>query len=286
MWVKNPDVIKRTWKGAIHYISNLKFCGYTDWRLANRKELRSLIHYGEIDSSSWLNLQGFSNIQPDQYWSSTTDAVDEDNAWAVHMTTGSLDRKSKNTSLYVFPVRGRISFAMTPTEGTIGTEVVLTGTNFGDKTGKVLIGKKALKILEWSESLIRCEITKALPPGTYDVEVLPKKTPSIIQEDAFTMKPPEIIGVDVDPVAGGKEVTVKVTGRFFGTKKGRVYLDYQVDGLQLRKYFKILSWPMTSETGTGVGEVTFLFPANLASGSYQLVIENQVGLDTFTLIED
>lgn len=41
-----------------------------DWRLPNRKELRSLVNYSQTDGSAWLNGQGFVNATNGYYWSS------------------------------------------------------------------------------------------------------------------------------------------------------------------------------------------------------------------------
>ena len=60
-------------------------------------------------------------------------------------------------------------------EGTIGTQLMLTGSGFGEKKGKVLIGDvalkktKALKIAKvWRDDQIICTVTK-LPEGPYTV---------------------------------------------------------------------------------------------------------------------
>ncbi len=105
MWVKSPDSTTRTWANALIYANGLSLCGYDDWRLPNRKELRSLVNYGEATQATWLNNQGFSNVQTWYYWSSTTYANDTDNAWVVFMWYGYMQPGSKTTSIYVWPVR-------------------------------------------------------------------------------------------------------------------------------------------------------------------------------------
>jgi hypothetical protein len=105
MWVKSPDSTTRLWQGALDYANTLNLCGYTDWRLPNRKELFSLIHYGQSNTATWLNGQGFSNVQAHWYWSSTTYAVSTDGAWDVGMSGGSVNIGSKAFVFYVWPVR-------------------------------------------------------------------------------------------------------------------------------------------------------------------------------------
>jgi hypothetical protein len=82
MWVPSGGVI-RSWDGALFYSNNLTACGFSDWRLPNRKELRSLINYGESNNVTWLNSQGFSNVSDASYWTSTSYAASANSAWLV-----------------------------------------------------------------------------------------------------------------------------------------------------------------------------------------------------------
>lgn len=77
MWVKASGE-NLTWAASLTYINVLDYCGYSDWRLPNKKELRSLINFGQSNFASWLNRQGFVGIQSTsaEYWSSTTYAPD------------------------------------------------------------------------------------------------------------------------------------------------------------------------------------------------------------------
>jgi len=65
------------WQDALTYVACLNTNNYlkhNDWRLPNVDELRTLTNYGQLDSSVWLIAQGFSNVQANGYWSSTTSA--------------------------------------------------------------------------------------------------------------------------------------------------------------------------------------------------------------------
>ncbi|MBI4710065.1 MAG: DUF1566 domain-containing protein [Nitrospirae bacterium] len=66
------------WQEALDYAAQLNsgagLCGYTDWVLPNVNELESIVNVSEPDPAAWLNGQGFYNVQPDIYWTSTTDA--------------------------------------------------------------------------------------------------------------------------------------------------------------------------------------------------------------------
>ena len=105
MWVRTPDSTTRTWANALTYANDLTICGYTDWRLPNRKELRSLINYEQANSATWLNTQGFSNVQASGYWSSSTYASNPTDAWRVVMWGGTVYGYSKTNTYYVWPVR-------------------------------------------------------------------------------------------------------------------------------------------------------------------------------------
>jgi hypothetical protein len=108
-------------------------------------------------------------------------------------------------------------------------------------------------------------IKKPLPPGiAYDVVLQlkePKGVDPITLPGAFTMMAPEI--GTVDPNTGAKGTEVEISGNFFSTKKGKVYLG--------EKKCKVSSWGMDS--------ITFVVPKGLVSGStYPLKVINKVGI--------
>ena len=105
MWVKNPDSTPLTWEDALTYANKLTLCGHDDWRLPNVNELESLIHAGQSNTATWLNAQGFSNVQSDWYWSSTTSAFSTEDAWFVFMQNGNVRIDGKGVHNYVWPVR-------------------------------------------------------------------------------------------------------------------------------------------------------------------------------------
>ena len=101
----------KTWQGALDYVACLNtnsYLGYTDWRLPNVNELKSLVHAGQSSISAWLNTQGFNNVQSSYYWSSTSGAgytYYADGAWVVSMWSGGMVSSSKTSYYYVWPVR-------------------------------------------------------------------------------------------------------------------------------------------------------------------------------------
>jgi hypothetical protein len=105
MWEQAPYGTTRTWANALTYSNDLNLGGYSDWRLPNVNELESLINAGEVDTEAWLNQQGFSNVQADNYWSSTTYAFTTDLAWCVYVGGGDVVNGDKTTSYCVLAVR-------------------------------------------------------------------------------------------------------------------------------------------------------------------------------------
>ena len=108
MWPKNGNLAggTKTWQEGLDYANSLNYCGHTDWRLPNRKELFSLVNREEPDSAAWLNTEGFNNVQSSFYWSSSTDVSDTYYAWSVYMGSGSVFSYYKVNSSYVWLVRG------------------------------------------------------------------------------------------------------------------------------------------------------------------------------------
>jgi hypothetical protein len=111
MWSKDGNLAgTRSWQGALDWVDNLNngvgLCGYTDWRLPNRKELKSLVNRQQSSSAAWLNTQGFISVQGNYYWSSTTYYPSNLSAWVVHMYDGYVYNAEKFfTHINVWPVR-------------------------------------------------------------------------------------------------------------------------------------------------------------------------------------
>jgi len=158
-------------------------------------------------------------------------------------------------------------------EGTIGTQVTITGSDFGIKKGKVLIQKIATRIAKegWAPDSIICTLTRVPPAGTHDVSIRPYRADDISLFSAFTVKPPEIDSLDF--YAGAARDPITITGTFFGTRKGKVYLEYEKNGKLKRKACRVTSWGMDS--------ITFLVPKTskrFPPGAYPLKVINKVGI--------
>jgi hypothetical protein len=154
-------------------------------------------------------------------------------------------------------------------EGTIGTQITITGSDFGTRKGKVLIGGKAAKITNWSDTVITGVIKKALSPGVYDVVLQPKEPKDvdpITLPDAFTIMAPDIISVV--PNSGGEGAVITISGNYFGSKKGKVYVEDQK--------CKVTSWTMDDPVN-GESTIVFVVHKKISAGAHSLIVENKVG---------
>lgn len=189
------------------------------------------------------------------------------------------------TGTCVVPINGDVTVTATfnlpsevlPAVGTIGTQITITGSGFGDKKGKVLIGGVAAKITKdgWADDRIIALLTKVPPPGgPYDVTINLKSKPpaSILLEDAFTVRSPRISSYSLSSARPGNEVTVN--GFYFGGKKGKVYLVSET-GSNKPKSCKVTYWYMDPTDGTN-SEIKFMIP-KVEPGSYWLYINNKAG---------
>jgi len=164
-----------------------------------------------------------------------------------------------------------------PSQGTIGTQFTISGQVFGEKKGKVLIGSGKCQVLDWTDTSVRCLIKKVpstMPPGIYNVTVQPKgkgMRPAVI-EKAFTIMAPQID--TITPSSGVANDEIKIEGKFFGTKKAKVYME---DGIKKKKC-KVSFQKMDSKTGES--ELRMRVPKGLHPRQCDVTVTNKVGEDT------
>ena len=122
---------------------------------------------------------------------------------------------------------------LTVLQGTVGTRFTLQGSGFGSQKPTVYVEyektpgitkKVSAKVESYSDTSITCLWTNTLPPGTYNLKVLPKaKGSAPISMDTFSIQNPVINGVA--PNTGKVADKITINGMFFSSKKPKVYLE-------------------------------------------------------------
>jgi hypothetical protein len=89
----------------IDALNDAHFGGYSDWRMPNRKELRSIVDLSRYIPA--INTVYFPNTWIGSYWSSTTCADNPVHAWPIEFYSGSSSSyQGKSFYGYVRAVRG------------------------------------------------------------------------------------------------------------------------------------------------------------------------------------
>ncbi len=106
MWQQEDDKTSYTWEQALTYCENLDVppSTYTDWRLPNNNELRSIVDNSQYNPT--IDISAFLNTKLSNYWSSTADNKYPGLAWVVNFSSGSVSLYDKTVSYYVRCVRG------------------------------------------------------------------------------------------------------------------------------------------------------------------------------------
>jgi hypothetical protein len=129
-WTRDADALSpaacsleivTSWQQALDQVRCLnqnRYLGYSDWRLPNIHELESLVSY-EVNSplesgevlfvSEWLASQGFTDVKPFYYWSSSSVVGDPQYVWSMNLYAGYLEPIVKSGTCYLWPVRDAFS---------------------------------------------------------------------------------------------------------------------------------------------------------------------------------
>jgi hypothetical protein len=92
----------------IKVLNEIKFGGFSDWRIPNMKELISIVDRGN-ELYPAVNKVWFPNTESSSYWSSTTSSDNINFAWSVYFGSGMAGYGDKCYSRYARAVRGKQS---------------------------------------------------------------------------------------------------------------------------------------------------------------------------------
>jgi hypothetical protein len=103
MWQDDAIGTDTTWQNAIERCETLTLGSYSDWRLPNINELKSIVDRSKVYPAI---VTGFVNTSSSNfYWSSTTYENLKSYAWLVDFYYGRVGYDSKGNNLYVRCVR-------------------------------------------------------------------------------------------------------------------------------------------------------------------------------------
>ncbi len=113
VWTRdaNPFDFPLPWQEALDRIAALNeegYLGHRDWRLPNRRELRSLMDY-QARKPALPAAHPFRNVFLGWYWTSTTAAINPAYAWYIHMEGARMFYGRKDQDYLCWPVRGTSS---------------------------------------------------------------------------------------------------------------------------------------------------------------------------------
>jgi len=97
-----------TWSEALEAVKGLnreKFGGCCDWRLPNRRELRSVVSHADKKPALPAG-HPFEEVFLGWYWTSTTAEIFPANAWYVHLEGGRMFYGNKAQRYLAWPLRG------------------------------------------------------------------------------------------------------------------------------------------------------------------------------------
>ena len=109
VWTRNANLagFPLTWQEALDHISDMNregAFGYSDWRLPNRRELRSLMSH-QTRKPALPEGHPFTDIFLGWYWTSTTSMTNRAYAWYVHMEGARMFYGNKEQFCLLWPVR-------------------------------------------------------------------------------------------------------------------------------------------------------------------------------------
>src|SRR5665647_3152044 len=110
IWCRNANLAEfpLSWPEALDFVATMnreQRFGRRDWRLPNRRELRSLLSL-QTRLPALPEGHPFMNVFNGWYWSATTAAISPAHAWYVALDGGRMFYGGKDQSFMLWPVRG------------------------------------------------------------------------------------------------------------------------------------------------------------------------------------
>lgn len=109
-WTRSANLAEfpLTWQEALDFVAGMnreQAFGHGDWRLPNRRELRSLLHF-EARNPALPQGHPFGDVVLNWYWTATTAAIHPAYAWYVHLEGARMFYGRKDQYYLLWPVRG------------------------------------------------------------------------------------------------------------------------------------------------------------------------------------
>jgi len=119
IWTKNSCLSEfpLTWQEGLEFVAQMneeERFGRNDWRMPNRREMRSLIDHNS-KKPALTRGHPFQNVFLGWFWTSTTAAIATRYAWYVHLEGGRMFYGNKDGYYWVWPVCGKTD--MLPSTG-------------------------------------------------------------------------------------------------------------------------------------------------------------------------
>jgi hypothetical protein len=119
-WCRSANLAEfpLTWQEALDFVATMnreERIGQGDWRMPNRRELRSLLSL-QTKLPALPEQHPFINVFNGWYWTATTAAISPAHAWYVALDGGRMFYGGKDQSFMLWPVRGE-GLAVVPRTG-------------------------------------------------------------------------------------------------------------------------------------------------------------------------
>jgi hypothetical protein len=161
MWQQGTASIPMRWQAAMWYCKDLSLAGYTDWRLPELYELKTLADKSWGDNPT-INRKFFPGTVSSFYWSSTAGAPSTDDAWGVDFRIGYINYYNKSYSYSVRAVRGGQpgsfdNLVISPLSQTVTKDAGTTSFS---------VSNTGIGTMSWTAAVTSGDTWLWIPPGT------------------------------------------------------------------------------------------------------------------------